>query len=50
MASPTALQKYGNQGFANHPVGTGPFVFKSQVRGQQAIFTANQSYWAAHRS
>jgi len=45
MASPTALQKYGNQGFANHPVGTGPFVFKSQVRGQQAIFTANQSYW-----
>jgi len=45
LASPTALQKYGNQGFANHPVGTGPFVFKSQVRGQQAIFAPNKGYW-----
>jgi peptide/nickel transport system substrate-binding protein len=45
LASPTALQKYGNQGFANHPVGTGPFVFKSQVRGQQAIFAPNKAYW-----
>jgi peptide/nickel transport system substrate-binding protein len=45
MASPTALKKYGNTGFANHPVGTGPFVFKSETRGQQVVFTANKSYW-----
>jgi peptide/nickel transport system substrate-binding protein len=45
MASPTALKKYGNTNFANHPVGTGPFVFKSEARGQQVIFTANKSYW-----
>jgi len=50
MASPTALQKYGNQGFANHPVGHRPV--RLQVTGARpaAIFTANQSYWAAHRS
>jgi peptide/nickel transport system substrate-binding protein len=45
MASPTAIAKYGNTDFANHPVGTGPFVFKSEVRGQQVIFTANPKYW-----
>ncbi|MCU1656622.1 MAG: ABC-type transporter, periplasmic subunit, partial [Pseudonocardiales bacterium] len=45
MASPTALAKYGNTGFANHPVGTGPFVFKSETRGQQVVFTANTKYW-----
>jgi len=45
LASPTAIAKYGNTGFAKHPVGTGPFVFKSEVRGQEAIFTANKNYW-----
>jgi peptide/nickel transport system substrate-binding protein len=45
MASPTALKKYGNTGFANHPVGTGPFVFMSETRGQQVVFTANAKYW-----
>jgi peptide/nickel transport system substrate-binding protein len=45
MASPTALQKYGNTGFAEHPVGTGPFIFSSETRGQQATFTANPHYW-----
>ncbi|WP_307863486.1 ABC transporter substrate-binding protein [Kribbella aluminosa] len=44
IASPTALQKYGKD-FAEHPVGTGPFVFQSLTRGQQATFTANKDYW-----
>jgi peptide/nickel transport system substrate-binding protein len=44
IASPTALKKYGKD-FADHPVGTGPFVFKSETRGQEAIFDANTGYW-----
>lgn len=45
MASPTALKKLGNTGFAAAPVGTGPFVFKSEIRGQQLILVPNKSYW-----
>jgi peptide/nickel transport system substrate-binding protein len=45
MASPTALQKEGNQGFALHPVGTGPFMLKSLTRGQQVVFVPNPNYW-----
>ena len=44
IASPTALKKYGKN-FANHPVGTGPFVFNSETRGQQVVFDANPDYW-----
>lgn len=46
MASPAAVTKEGNTGFATHPVGTGPFVFKSLARGQQLVLTANKDYWA----
>jgi len=44
MASPTALQKYGKN-FADHPVGTGPFEYKSETRGQEVTFDANPDYW-----
>ena len=44
IASPTALKKYGKD-FASHPVGTGPFKFKSEARGQQVVFDANTDYW-----
>lgn len=59
MASPTALEKYGADeigGSADaptftgtfgteHPVGTGPFVFKSWERENSLILTANKDYW-----
>lgn len=45
MASPTAVTKYGNTEFANHPSGTGPFVFESLTRGQELVMTANPNYW-----
>jgi peptide/nickel transport system substrate-binding protein len=45
MASPTAVRAYGNNGFGQHPVGTGPFMFDSMVRGQQLVLKANPRYW-----
>jgi peptide/nickel transport system substrate-binding protein len=46
MASPTAVQKYGNKDFGTHPVGTGPFLYESLSQGRQLVLSANQKYWA----
>jgi peptide/nickel transport system substrate-binding protein len=46
LASPTAVQKYGNDGFGAHPTGTGPFMFDSIVQGQQLTLVPNKNYWA----
>lgn len=46
MASPTGVQEYGNEGVAEHPVGTGPFRFESLVRGDRLSLTRNPDYWA----
>ncbi|MCW2540229.1 MAG: ABC-type transporter, periplasmic subunit [Frankiales bacterium] len=45
MASPAGVKKSGNAGFANQPVGTGPFSFVSLTRGQQLVLKANPKYW-----
>jgi len=45
MGSPTAIQKYGNTEYANHPAGTGPFLMESLTRGQQMVLTPNKDYW-----
>jgi len=45
MASPTAIQKYGNVDYANHPAGTGPFIMQSLTRGQQMVLVPNTKYW-----
>jgi peptide/nickel transport system substrate-binding protein len=45
FASPTALEKLGNEKFGEAPVGTGPFKFDSVVRGQQLTMLANPDYW-----
>jgi peptide/nickel transport system substrate-binding protein len=43
MSSPAALKKYGSN-YSNHPVGTGPFIFKSFQNGQQVTVTRNADY------
>ena len=45
FASPTAVKAEGNQGFAEKPVGTGPFVFDSVQRGQRLVMNRNPRYW-----
>ncbi|MGR6998548.1 ABC transporter substrate-binding protein [Yinghuangia aomiensis] len=42
---PAAVRKWGNTGFAEHPVGTGLFVFRSAKRGQELVLDANRGYW-----
>ncbi|HKX09034.1 MAG TPA: ABC transporter substrate-binding protein [Stellaceae bacterium] len=44
MISPTAMEKYGAD-FGQHPVGTGPFIFKSWTQGQQIVVEKNPNYW-----
>jgi peptide/nickel transport system substrate-binding protein len=46
FASPAAVKAEGNEGFAEKPVGTGPFKFDSLVRGQRMVMVKNDKYWA----
>ncbi|GAA3566059.1 ABC transporter substrate-binding protein [Amycolatopsis ultiminotia] len=43
--SPAALEKYGQDGLADHPVGTGPFTFAERVRGDHTTLVRNPGYW-----
>jgi peptide/nickel transport system substrate-binding protein len=43
MSSPTALKKYGTN-YGSHPVGTGPFTFKSFQNGESVTVTRNPAY------
>lgn len=44
MVSPEAVKKYGDD-FLNHPVGTGPFMFKERVKGSSITLVKNPNYW-----
>jgi peptide/nickel transport system substrate-binding protein len=44
MVSPTAVQKEGSN-FVNDPVGSGPFMFKSRIKGDNLILVRNPHYW-----
>ena len=44
MISPAAAKKYGKD-LGNHPVGTGPFIFKEWVKGNQITVERNPNYW-----
>ncbi|WP_232695910.1 ABC transporter substrate-binding protein [Brevibacillus daliensis] len=44
MVSPEAVKKSGKD-FINNPVGSGPFVFVKQVKGDQVNLKKNENYW-----
>ncbi len=49
MVSPAAVQKYGKD-FAQHPVGTGPFMFKEWAQKDHLTIERNPDYnWASGR-
>jgi peptide/nickel transport system substrate-binding protein len=48
--SPTALKKWGNEGIAEHPTGTGPFRFVQRVRGEKVVIERNPDYWGTRRT
>jgi peptide/nickel transport system substrate-binding protein len=43
ISSPTAMKKYGDD-YGTHPVGTGPFTFKSFTSGSAVELTRNADY------
>jgi peptide/nickel transport system substrate-binding protein len=45
IVSPTAAQKWGNDSFGIHPVGTGPFKFVSYTPNQSWVVERNGDYW-----
>jgi peptide/nickel transport system substrate-binding protein len=48
IVSPTAVKKLGGTGFAQAPVGTGPFKFVSWEKNKQVVLERNPDYkWGA---
>jgi peptide/nickel transport system substrate-binding protein len=45
MISPEAVKKYGNEGIAQHPIGTGPFRFVQRDQGVKTVLERNPDYW-----
>ncbi len=43
--SPEALKEYGNDGLAEHPVGTGPYVFVEREANDHTTLERNEDYW-----
>ena len=50
MVSPAAVMKLGNNGLANHGVGTGPFLVKEYVRDTRLVLAANPNFWGGKPS
>lgn len=44
IESPKAIKEYGDEVY-KHPVGTGPFCFKSWDQNKSIILTRNDNYW-----
>lgn len=45
IISPTAIKKYGNEGIALHPTGTGKFKFVEREQGVKIVLERNDDYW-----
>jgi len=42
------IQRYGKSYDAQHPMGTGPYMFKQHVLGQRLILVKNPHYWGGN--
>lgn len=45
MVPPQYVADVGEDGFNEHPVGTGPFMFVEWVKGDRIVYQANPDYW-----
>jgi len=50
MVSPAAVKTRGNDGLANHGVGTGPFMVSDYKRNVQLVLERNPSFWGPRPS
>lgn len=48
IESPTAAKKFGDD-FGSNPVGSGPFVLKEWIRGNQIVVERNPNYWEPNK-
>ena len=39
------LERVGDEGFKQHPIGAGPYKFVSQTPGLELVLEANETYW-----
>jgi peptide/nickel transport system substrate-binding protein len=45
IGNPAVWEEYGNDGFADHPEGTGPYTFVSRTVGDRIELEKNDEYW-----
>jgi peptide/nickel transport system substrate-binding protein len=50
MISPEAVKQYGNEGFAQNPVGTGRFKFVERKEGESSTMERFAGYWGEDKA